>query len=1419
MRYQDVVEFKDDLFFNGSVEIDCIYDNPKYAKKAAESYVFHSKKSFTKTDDGKVDSITFIRTLFDIMYEDEQNNPFITAIAGYGSGKSHLCTALASIFANNSLFLKSDKIIDNLNVFDPVLVDNLKTNLNKPNLIFAFNGMNDFDLTLEMHRQLKKYLQVSGIDITLFTEIDEVYDRAKKFVEALFTTDKFQTVLKSKLQNQELCNLDVSKKALIEKIKDDKVFQLVNLISEEITGNKYIIENYLNPRYIIEEVTNKLCGESKPFGKVLIIFDEIGRYIEWIGTKRTIDPSIMQQLYEGVKNSNGDAYFLSFIQFPLSTYFSHLAPGSYASIARYIDRYKTARIYHLSTVLETVFANLIKIKNGSIFHDYTDCQNKILSWQSELNNSFVWSDKDYYRKLICNKLAAFHPLTISLLAKLSEFTQKRGPLMILRELLDKCKRDEISAVPAIFPIALFDTFFLTDVKKMEEDGLLKTDYVSIYEGLVSKPKISRHLAAQDKAFLQALVVINLLDLKPISISDYYHLLEHITGIKSSKLKKIATTLEVELGVVQYDEDIFIHHIEIDAVGLKDFERFLITKRNEIEFEYDYSDPDFFTQRLKLTLSNDLADFKTVFYREITTLEWKFSQEIIDIHCNLANEIGTLVTKAKQAIMPEHSKGSMVWIYINSKYATNAEEEMERVQRLSDIYKIEKIPIQIGFILDNNLDLYRSVIEYDAVSNMNTAEKEKYASFFKSKIISAENKIKSFFVGFRRDAYYLIDGTTNKSSSNFRKIIDDKLKTIYFRAMPFKFDGFTKVKNHNARSEHRQILKAFSTGSVSTEKFNNYLKPQAFNRLMGLFGDYSWGIFEDGQIRKPKNEMVRIAFDMLTDEFDKVTEQDEVKIDIIFYKLLYAPYGMNLYSACLLLAVCLHFYRDRLTFNYDNKTYDYKSWVKLLTESNEIDQNLFKTTSVIQCDPEKLKKSIITLLQKLIDSTAIDEIVSLSKSIEDYGNKYDYDENIYAKIEQVKNKIFSANQISEAHGLLLKKIQNIESFITNTSDGVPNVLKEFIELKNDWKELQELTIKTTLEVPTNWEDAFNDISGKIISYISIHFEEWFSHNCWPTNHNVEGFNSFCKKIAKSLYILKLNNLGKSVNDVIKRTSEFYEYLNTCTQRIADYQNNIIPRDYDDCCEYEKYLKDFVSEIKSSDILFEKQKQEFVKLLLVVQKKIKDKKVVINNELSEIYSIVSEYEFKDIQELAALSDRLNILLNTISNTHIDYKFVAELYENAANLIAAYNKALANDYNSKEEIQHEVEKIKKMFSDNMEHDPDYIYCPKIFKELEKGLNDVIISKIDRWIASIQIPLNTNLDSLAKINPERLKQVFDYLSKPPKYLREADFNKLSKFKAKIESILFKSAEESIINLFKSIGKIEKQKEVIKKLEECMNV
>ena len=107
MKLSEVVSFRKDLLFNGAVQIGWLEIDRYLANKAAESYVFHgpdyhgvAEYDFEGSTYRLLDTASFTVDILRRMAEDRSDDPFTLAIAGYGTGKSHLAITLASLFGN-----------------------------------------------------------------------------------------------------------------------------------------------------------------------------------------------------------------------------------------------------------------------------------------------------------------------------------------------------------------------------------------------------------------------------------------------------------------------------------------------------------------------------------------------------------------------------------------------------------------------------------------------------------------------------------------------------------------------------------------------------------------------------------------------------------------------------------------------------------------------------------------------------------------------------------------------------------------------------------------------------------------------------------------------------------------------------------------------------------------------------------------------------------------------------------------------------------------------------------------------------------------------------------------------------------------------------------------------------------------------
>jgi|GEM_PF-6450783 hypothetical protein len=1406
MKFKDVVRFRNDLFFNGSVEIDCIYDDRDLATRAAGSYVFHSKRAFTKSDDGKIDTIQLVTEVFNRAYSKDEDNPFITVIAGYGSGKSHLCTAVASLFANNKRFLDNEKTLQNIKSIEPDAHDNLVSYLTKPNIVFSINGMNNSDLTMLLYGQIKKYLQISDVSIPLFTDIEEVYNKAKLFVKNNYDNKNFQENLLRLIKQDEYKSISPSRSYLSEKISEDRVFSLVNQISVETTGNRYQIENFLNPSLIIGEVCEKLCGEGKPFDKVIVIFDELGRYIEWIGEKKGIDPSSMQQLYEGVKNSKGKAVFLSFIQFPLTTYFNHLDPIRYAVVSRYVDRFKSARNLYLSTLLETVFANLVEVIDGKYFKDYSNIQADLLRWNPALNNSFVWTDAAYYTNTICNKLRVFHPLTIALLAKLSDYTQKRGPLAILKELLDEYKNAQVEVINSIAPVSVLNTTFKEDILRMEQSGLLKGRTVSIYDELVNRPDVSPHLGAEDKLFLQAILVINLLELKPNSREDYFILLQHITGLDSETLNKSADSLELNLGVIRYDTGVYYHHIVLDSVGQKDFDSFFIRKRNTIKNSQAYYKDDVLSAKIRLIYKDELTPFKTALYKEITTLEWEFPQEIIDIRSNVKRNIGELIREQQETIEPNKPRGAMVWVYVNDMLIEDIDSVLNSLLSIAKEMDLENTLIQIGVLFDQQGQLLDHILDRDTIVDFTGAEREKFQAFVSVKEQKINLELKDTFLNLQKNAYFVIDEKLEKITGNYRIIMNQKVEQLYTHFVPFAFDGFRVLNYHNGRNEIIQIIKTFAQQNLSLRVFEAGLPAKTFNRFNGVFGDYGWQGFEDNDLVNPKDPRAYRVFDLIDTSLSSINDENPLELITIFDTIIGSPYGLNIYVAMLMFVYAASMHRDHLIFNVDEKDMNFGEWI-LHVNDNDINRKLVKSTVIKYFDIRKREESVSRALQKVLDEQSIVGLESLEKSIGYLLEETFSNTELNSKVLLARDKLAKAKALRETYEIVKGIIDKFWGFINDPEDGIPDILKGFDGLKDAWENLTNEVKIGLLKFPYDWKCEYENVVHESARYIDKNFKEWFSRNQVPRDHNVDSYIAFNKKLVKGLYAFGLSDHAQSVNENIRDITRDFNLTTQINNRIAELAGQNLARTFEECTDFREKVDLLRQEIDVYDLKI-RHKKEYFKTLDFLNSRIDEQVNKLNDEIASIWDFLADEEIETMVELDSFISRLSDLLERIGVNHSDYVNLHEILENA-NSIKIDLLEIEHAHTDRMDVKRKMEQARERFNDNIEEDPESLCCKALFDNHEAGLYRKIEDRTKTWMSRLPA-----VDSLLKKSDIELEKTLAYVNEYPSFLSEQEVEVVKNVKFNVLRQLDGHMKAEIVSLFDNIATREKKVEVIEELQ-----
>lgn len=92
-------------------------------------------------------------------------------------------------------------------------------------------------------------------------------------------------------------------------------------VYHSINGHYIRWDEGVSAKQILQILLNECCGNYGSFDKIIILFDEFGRFLEYASANpgRAGD-SALQQIFEAVQNAEGDIQFIGFIQADIKAY-------------------------------------------------------------------------------------------------------------------------------------------------------------------------------------------------------------------------------------------------------------------------------------------------------------------------------------------------------------------------------------------------------------------------------------------------------------------------------------------------------------------------------------------------------------------------------------------------------------------------------------------------------------------------------------------------------------------------------------------------------------------------------------------------------------------------------------------------------------------------------------------------------------------------------------------------------------------------------------------------------------------------------------------------------------------------------------------------------------------------------------------
>lgn len=941
LTLHDIVKFRGDRLFNGAVNIDWFLTDGEKRRKAAESFVFHGPKyhGVTQDDIGHAhghqlqDTASFARKIVR-RCSGLEDQPFTLAIAGYGTGKSHLALTLATLLSQPS-GVTAESIVSAMKAADANIGTEIQVMLqeeSRPCLIVALNGMRNFDLTAEVTRQIILQLRAKGLDTG---PLDDLRPRFKQAATLIRMAG--ESVVEELLDSFDMPDVDTVLDALEE--QDEHVYGKV----QDFFASQGMPIRALggeSVRDVIDVVSRDYCGIDKPFRHVLILFDEFGRYTEFATVRSQVAGSgVLQDLFEGVQAHADTTTFVGFIQFELNAYVQRVAPEYKNDILRYITRYQSASKVYLSINLETLIAHLIEkqqtIDFDSWFNDeqaYKESQAiaaDLHSWFPQSRNYRLWTDVDSFHTVIRKGCWPLSPLSTWFLFSLTaagKHLQERSALTLLGDFFQRSQALEMEdgRTWELTPVSLWSDELQQELISSEESGQqgsITHAYASVYA------RYGERLPEEATTILRSVVLASKMGLQVVSRDEAIDALAKFAGLSSHRTHEGIDLLQDEYNILEWDERFKQFDILGDAVPRTQFLSFI---RQRVASTYDESGKAKLFASKAAEWCDLLGDLECDFAERnsITTTEWRYQGVTSNLE-TLEPQIRIAADRWTKAIDVNEPRGTVIYCYVEQSHDPQAVTfNIKKTLRatIRDLgVGINALPMLVILLCDAEGILGQALAELAVLEDSISAEdRARFGNLIGAHQEKMQQVVRSQIEELTKQRKYITGLKDELEANRLSRVGTELFERIYKRSLPFPFDGFSTARG-NAADSCQELITDLLRGSLDYDAVIS--KPvKVKNRAITTLNS-SWAVFtKTGKIsRRPTHPVVRTV----TEKWDDILQSDHQQFLIreVLRQLCLPPYGANIASAGLLLGVFVAPRSEQLVIIRDGQQYALSQWLQ------------------------------------------------------------------------------------------------------------------------------------------------------------------------------------------------------------------------------------------------------------------------------------------------------------------------------------------------------------------------------------------------------------------------------------------------------------------------------------------------------------
>jgi len=912
IKLSDVISFRGDRLFNGAVNINWFGSDEPKAEIASEAFVFHGPKYHgvrqqdvgTQHGHNLIDTASFARSVVRRCYGLE-DYPFTLAIAGYGTGKSHLALTLASLVSNPDSG-NACKILSSIGAADDEIASDINVifqESSKPCLAVTLNGMQGFDLAAEFTKQIIRTLNKAGHDSKPFDDLRPRFGQAATLVR-MSNQDVREDLLKS-------CEYDSIDELLRELEQQDEsaylkvheFFAALGMPIRALSGESV--------RDVIDIAVREYCGLDKPYRSLLVLFDEFGKYMEFATVRSQIAGNgVLQDLFEAIQANANNACFVGFIQFELNSYVQRIAPEYKNEILRYVTRYQSANRLYLSINLETLIASLIEKRQGA----YLDARfdnlqareetNKYISdigrWFPQSRNHSLWGDAGQFHSVVrkgCWPLSPYSTWFLFYLAAAGKHLQERSALALLDDLF---KRFAEVSVPdngnlLLSPSDLWSEFLQQELLSSEEfgqQGTITHAYASVFARHGSR------LSSDLLKLLRAVVLASKLGLQSSGKDDAVCALAELSGINASQAKNGIQLLQDEYNVLEWDEAFRAFDILGDAVPRTHFIAFL---RQRVASSFDEAGKSKLFVSRAAEWCDLLGDLDCDFAEEnkITTKEWRYKAVTSNADF-IAQQIKIAADRWAGALDVDEARGTIMYTYVtqNRDPLATLKDAEKFLKAAASEAGVTALPILLVVLHDADGLLGQSLAEYAVLQEIGDADSARFGNLVGAHKEKLSRTIRDQVESLLKERRYATGLKEGLERQRLNQAGTEIFQKIYKTPFVFPFDGFSTAKG-NAADTCQELTRELLYGKLDYDAV--IAKPiKTKNRAITVLME-SWGIFDKrGDILKRPKHPVMHSISVKWD--DALKEDQRLSLTAAIRTLCRPPYGANIASAGLFLGV-------------------------------------------------------------------------------------------------------------------------------------------------------------------------------------------------------------------------------------------------------------------------------------------------------------------------------------------------------------------------------------------------------------------------------------------------------------------------------------------------------------------------------------